>query len=162
MSAGPYVLQSLVLLLGHGSCEVVNSVAGALVNLCALAEAGSALSRAGLALALADVLQRVQDWWGLAQQSQDEQLAGDEEVCMQAGELLLQCAANMAAASAAAMSDAILGSGGPRCADLSCSSEDLARFSSIARGLAGDGQVPDRIAETARVVQSRLASLWGM
>lgn len=164
MSAGPYVLQSLVLLLEHGSWEVVHSVAGALVNLSALAEAGSALSRAGLAPALAAALQRMQDWWGLAQAQpeQDEQLAG-EVVCMcQAGELLLQSAANMAAASAAAMSDAILGSGGPRCADLSCSSEDLARFSSIAQGLAADEQVPGRIAETARVVQCRLVSLWGM
>lgn len=163
MSAGPYVLQSLVLLLEHGSWEVVHSVAGALVNLSALAEAGSALSRAGLAPALAAALQRMQDWWGLAQSQpeQDEQLAG-EVVCMQAGELLLQCVANMAAASAAAMSDAILGSGGPRCADLSCSSEDLARFSSITRGLAADEQVPGHIAETARMVQSRLASMWGM
>lgn len=171
-SAGPYVLQSLVLLLDHGSWDVVYSVAGALVNLAALAEAGTALSRAGLAAALAGALQRVQDLWGLqdGQQQQDE-LDG---VCMEASELLLQCVGNMVTASAAAMSDAILRSSGPRCADLSCSSEDLACFSRIVQSLAGDvegsagqgdeaaQQVPECIQKTARLVQSRLASLWDM
>jgi hypothetical protein len=172
-SAGPYVLQSLVLLLAHGSWEVVCSVAGALVNLAALAEAGTALSRAGLAAALAGALQRVQDFWGQqdGQQQQDEL----QDVFIQATKLLLQCASNMVTASATAMSDAIMGSSGPRCADLSCSSEDLACFSSIVNALlagaegvsAGHGAcehllVPDCITQTARMVKSRLEALWGM
>lgn len=173
-SAGPYVLQSLVLLLDHGSWEVVCSVAGALVNLAALPEAGTALSRVGLAAALAGALHRVQDFW---EQQDGQQQPQDEvqDVCIQASELILQCVANMVAASAAAMSDAIMGSSGPRCADLSCSSEDLACFSSIVTalsasaegGTAGHGVdghllVPDCIIQTAKMVRSQLESLWGM
>lgn len=149
-SAGPYVLQGLVLLLDHGSWEVVAAVAGALVNLAALAEAGAALRHVGLAAALAGALQRVQEW---SHGVQDEQHEEEQEVCDQAAELLLQCVGNMVTCSAAAVSEAILGLGGARCAELSCSSEDLASFSTV---------VSACTRETAKKVQERLASLWGM
>lgn len=143
VSAGPYVLASLVLLLEHGSWEVVHSVSGALVNLTAAAEAGAALSRVGLAPALADVLQRVCDSWPACSQpcQQHDQEQGsmvDPEGasdCRQAAQLLLQCAANMVTASAAAVSEAIMGVQGPRCAEVSCSSNDLATFSRVVHEL---------------------------
>jgi hypothetical protein len=174
LSAGPYVLQSLVLLLDHGSWEVVSSVAGALVNLAALPEAGTALSRVGLAAALVGALQNVLGFWG-QQEGQQQQTELQDVFVKQATELLLQCAANLVTASATAMSDAIMGSSGPRCADLSCSNGDLACFSSIVAALsagaeggsAGHGAcepllVPDCIAQTAKMVKLRLEALWGM
>jgi hypothetical protein len=159
-----------VLLLGHGSWEVVAAVAGALVNLAALAEAGAALRHVGLAAALAGALQRVQEW---SHGVQDEQHEEEQEVCDQAAELLLQCVGNMVTCSAAAVSEAILGLGGARCAELSCSSEDLASFSTVVGSLAADGaEGRDGVAgqhavsactrETAKKVQESLASLWGM
>lgn len=44
-SVGPYVLQALVLLLGHNSWEVVGSAAGALVNLSAVRGSAVALEK---------------------------------------------------------------------------------------------------------------------
>jgi hypothetical protein len=163
VSAGPYVLQSLVLLLDHSSWEVVCSVAGALVNLAALPEAGAVLSRMELAAALTAALQRLQEAWEAEQQQQQQQQQGqDDSLSMQAAaELLLQCVGNMAAASAAAVSEAILGSSGARCAELSCSAEDLAGFSRVLDQYAECG-MPQAVCQTAKAVQGRLAELWGV
>lgn len=49
-AVGPYVLQALVLLLGHSSWEVVCSAAGALVNLTAAVDARPALQQVGAKL----------------------------------------------------------------------------------------------------------------
>lgn len=175
ISAGPYVLQSLVLLLEHGSWHVVHSAAGALINLAALPEAGTALSRAGLAAALTAALHNVFDAWHTAagdeeEGEQQQQQLGmgqrpDEEMCTHAAELLLQSVGNMVAASAAAVSEAILGAGGARCAELCCSSEDLGHFSKVIGrfvGGGGGGGVLASIQHTAQEVQLRLTTLWGM
>jgi hypothetical protein len=178
-SAGPYVLQSLVLLLDHGSWAVVHSVAGALVNLAALSEAGTALSQVGLAAALAAALHRVQGMLGVdcSQECDSQQQEADkEEVCIQAAELLLQCVNNLVTASAAAMSEAVLGCAGARCAELACSSEDLASFSAVVRSLVDSPEaegsccsegrrhptLPAAISQTAAQVQLNLTSLWGL
>jgi hypothetical protein len=179
-SAGPYVLQSLVLLLDHGSWDVVHSVAGALVNLSALSEAGTVLSQVGLAAALAAALQRVLGVLGVGcSQQHDSQQQGteeEEELCVQAAELLLQCVNNLVTASAAAMSEAVLGCAGARCAELACSSEDLACFSTVVKSLVDSSEagssscsdgteqptVPACIRETAAQVQLNLTSLWGL
>lgn len=175
VTAGPYVLKSLVLLLDHSRWQVVCSAAGALVNLAALAEAGTELSSVGLAPALVTALRRAQQVWCTGGEVMEHAPAAAEEegnsMCTQAAELLLQCMGNMATASADAVSCAILGSSGARCAELSCSSEDLASFSSVVGGLATEGPqgpdtchdgVPERIRASAKAVGLSLATLWGL
>jgi len=174
VTAGPYVLKSLALLLDHSSWQVVCSTAGALVNLAALAEAGTVLSSVGLAPALVTALHRAQQVWCTGGEVRRVPTAAEEDgnsACTQAAELLLQCMGNMATASADAVSYAVLGSSGARCAELSCSSEDLAAFSSVVGGLATEGAqgpdtchdgVPERIRASAKAVELSLATLWGL
>jgi hypothetical protein len=165
VSAGPYVLRSLIMLLDHSSWEVVSSVAGGLVNLTAAAEAGAALRGAGVAAALTTALQHACD---SAAASDSMELAEEEQACWEeAVLLLLQCVANVAASSAAVVSDAVSGASGPRCAEVSCSSTDLTAFSVVVALLAshdehGGSVFAGRVQQMAQHVAQRLLQDWGV
>jgi hypothetical protein len=164
-AAGPYVLRALAMLLDHSSWGVVGAVAGALVNVAGAPGAGAALRGAGLASALTRALQRACACLcaGGGDGGDDAAACGsgssspDAEQAVAASELLLQCVANMAAASAAAVSDAILGTQGPRCAEVSCGTEELAAFGRVVRVLRDTSKVA-----LAEHVATRLSELWGV
>ncbi|KAF6254755.1 hypothetical protein COO60DRAFT_289829 [Scenedesmus sp. NREL 46B-D3] len=104
LPVGGYVLQALVLLLGHSSWEVVYNVAGALLNLTATTGNAAALHKVNLVQELFDALQRTSSSLPCdSEDSQQQQRAAAQAAVavaatswmLQAAELVLQCLANM-------------------------------------------------------------------